>query len=277
MHAACSSSRCHTPVKQRACGTARHGTARHDTARLSVIKLIRSRSHICYWLHWRSFHSREVITNIYEIKSELCKQQHRTLIPTAHNCCTLVFIQRVRDIKLWLIFINTTQKQFSPGVGHHKILEIMYKMSCSPYNRTRRRTGGDYSSVLSLTTALDRGGWSTPRPGRALPPGNTRYPFYWRLGGPQGRSGRVQKISSLTGIRSPDRPARCKSLYQLSGPLCSCHLLATLRPTAPAQDSWETLQCFDCGSLLCWSETVCVALSRLVRRRKILRIRYKIF
>ena len=29
----------------------------------------------------------------------------------------------------------------------------------------------------------------------ALPPGKTRYPFYRILGGPQGRSGRVRKIS----------------------------------------------------------------------------------
>jgi hypothetical protein len=29
----------------------------------------------------------------------------------------------------------------------------------------------------------------------ALPPGKTRYPLYRRLGGPQGPSGRVQKIS----------------------------------------------------------------------------------
>ena len=29
----------------------------------------------------------------------------------------------------------------------------------------------------------------------ALPPGKTRYPLYGGLGGPQGRSGRVQKIS----------------------------------------------------------------------------------
>ena len=28
-----------------------------------------------------------------------------------------------------------------------------------------------------------------------LPLGNTRYPLYRRLGGPQGRSGRVRKIS----------------------------------------------------------------------------------
>ena len=50
----------------------------------------------------------------------------------------------------------------------------------------------------------------------ALPQGKTRYPLYRRLGGPQGRSGLVRKISPLTGIRSPDRLARSKSLYRLS-------------------------------------------------------------
>ena len=33
------------------------------------------------------------------------------------------------------------------------------------------------------------------RPCRFLPPGKTRYPFYRRLGGPQGRSGQIRKIS----------------------------------------------------------------------------------
>ena len=52
----------------------------------------------------------------------------------------------------------------------------------------------------------------------ALPPGKTRYPLYRRLGGPQGRSGRVRKISPTTGIRSPDSPACSESLYRLSYP-----------------------------------------------------------
>jgi hypothetical protein len=38
------------------------------------------------------------------------------------------------------------------------------------------------------------------RPGRTLPPGKTRYPLYRRLGGPQGRSGQVQKILSPPGF-----------------------------------------------------------------------------
>ena len=61
----------------------------------------------------------------------------------------------------------------------------------------------------------------------ALPPGKTRYPLYRRLGGAQGRSGRVRKISPPTVIRSPDHPALSKSVYRLScaGPLtfmCFC-------------------------------------------------------
>jgi hypothetical protein len=36
---------------------------------------------------------------------------------------------------------------------------------------------------------------SASRPGRSLPPGKTRYPLYRRLGGTQGRSGQVRKIS----------------------------------------------------------------------------------
>ena len=47
---------------------------------------------------------------------------------------------------------------------------------------------------------LDGGGWSTPRPGRFTPRKETRYPLYRRLGGPQGRSGQLQKISPLPGF-----------------------------------------------------------------------------
>jgi hypothetical protein len=34
----------------------------------------------------------------------------------------------------------------------------------------------------------------------ALPPGKTRYPLYRRLGGPQGQSGWVRKISPSPGF-----------------------------------------------------------------------------
>ena len=64
-----------------------------------------------------------------------------------------------------------------------------------------------YSSTVSLTSALDIGWWLTPRPERFTPGKETRYPLYRRLGGPNGQSGRVRKISPPTGIRFPDRAA----------------------------------------------------------------------
>jgi len=52
-----------------------------------------------------------------------------------------------------------------------------------------------------MTAALEGGEWSAARPGRTLPPGKTRYSFYRRLGGPQGRSGGAENLVP-TGIRS---------------------------------------------------------------------------
>jgi len=46
------------------------------------------------------------------------------------------------------------------------------------------------------------------RLGRSLAPGNTRYPLYRRLGGPQVPSGQVRKISLSHRDSMPDRPAR---------------------------------------------------------------------
>ena len=52
-----------------------------------------------------------------------------------------------------------------------------------------------------MTAALEGGEWSAAWPGRILPPRKSRYPFYRRLGGPQGRSGRAENLVP-TGIRS---------------------------------------------------------------------------
>ena len=68
-----------------------------------------------------------------------------------------------------------------------------------------------------MTAALERGEWSAARPGRTLPPGKTPYPFYRRLGGPQGRSGRAENLVP-TVIRSRTVQPRSQSLYRLSYP-----------------------------------------------------------
>ena len=57
-----------------------------------------------------------------------------------------------------------------------------------------------YDSTLFLTLALEGGEGSVSRPGHTLSPGKSRYPLYRRLGGPQSRSGQVQKISPPPGF-----------------------------------------------------------------------------
>jgi len=69
-----------------------------------------------------------------------------------------------------------------------------------------------------LTSALEGGEGSASRPGRTLPPGKTRYPLYRRLGGPQGRSGQVRKISPPPGFDSRNVQARRQSLSTLPDP-----------------------------------------------------------
>jgi len=51
-----------------------------------------------------------------------------------------------------------------------------------------------YSSTLSLISALDGGGWSTPRPGRSIP-GKDRLPIVQEAGWAKSQAGRVHKIS----------------------------------------------------------------------------------
>ena len=55
-----------------------------------------------------------------------------------------------------------------------------------------------YSSTLSLTSALDEDGQIQTLV--ILTPAMTRYPLHGRLGGPQGPSGNVRKISSPPGF-----------------------------------------------------------------------------
>jgi hypothetical protein len=59
-----------------------------------------------------------------------------------------------------------------------------------------------------LTSALEGGGWSAPRPGR-FTPGKDPVPIVQEAGW---ASGPVWTLTP-TGIRSPDRPARSQSLY----------------------------------------------------------------
>ena len=70
-----------------------------------------------------------------------------------------------------------------------------------------------------ITTALEGGEWSASWLGRSLPPGTTRYPLCRRLGGSQGRSGQVQKISAPPGFDPRTVQPRSQSLYSVTDAL----------------------------------------------------------
>ena len=80
-----------------------------------------------------------------------------------------------------------------------RILEVGFTLSQATKTlRDSRRT----ALFLFLTSALEGGEGSASRPDSTLPAGKTRYPLYRRLGGPQGRSGQVRKISPPPGFDS---------------------------------------------------------------------------
>ena len=74
-----------------------------------------------------------------------------------------------------------------------------------------------YSSTLPSTSSLDGDGWSTPRPGRFTPE-KAPLPIVYEAGGAPGPVWTGAENLALTGIRSPDSPARSESPYRLSHP-----------------------------------------------------------
>jgi hypothetical protein len=80
--------------------------------------------------------------------------------------------------------------------------------------KVHRRTGHEgpegeqkFNCTLSLTSALDGGGWSTPRPGRYTP-GKDPVPSVQEAGWTPGPVWTGAENLAPTGIRSPDCPAR---------------------------------------------------------------------
>ena len=78
-----------------------------------------------------------------------------------------------------------------------------------------------YSSTLPSTSALDRVGWSTPRPGR-FTPAKDPVSIVRKAGWAPGPVWTDAENLAPTGIRSPDRAVLSESLYRLSyrGPVC---------------------------------------------------------
>ena len=75
----------------------------------------------------------------------------------------------------------------------------------------------------------------------ALPSGKTRCPLYRRLGGSVWKGA---KELALIGIRSPDRPARSQSLYELrrNCPLLTAPPTATCAPNPTQHNTFLSIQ-----------------------------------
>jgi hypothetical protein len=92
-----------------------------------------------------------------------------------------------------------------------------------------------YNSTLFLTSALDGVGGKR-QASAVLPTGKTRYPLYKRLGGPQGRSGRMRKISPAPGFdsRTVQPVASCCTDYAIR-----CQLTTHLNIVRKIKNAWS--------------------------------------
>jgi len=75
------------------------------------------------------------------------------------------------------------------------------KLKRSRYRPSVAQRLGRGIALLFHDRGTRRGEWSAARPDFTLPPRKTRYPFYRRLGGPQGRYGWAENLVPA-GIRS---------------------------------------------------------------------------
>jgi len=71
---------------------------------------------------------------------------------------------------------------------------ITLKVKWSRYRPSVAQRLGRGIALLFHDCGTRRGEWSAARPARTLSSWKTRYPFYRRLGGPQGRSGRAENL-----------------------------------------------------------------------------------
>jgi hypothetical protein len=77
--------------------------------------------------------------------------------------------------------------------------KVKVKVKFTLEQATKAQRGSRGIALLFFNPGARRGGWSTPHPGR-FTPGKDRYPLYRRLGGPQGWSERVRKMSLPPGF-----------------------------------------------------------------------------
>jgi len=106
-----------------------------------------------------------------------------------------MYEEKTNDVLIAFIgYVNNLNK-----MQHFKLK--MVKVNFSRYRPSVVQRVGRGIALLFHGRGTRRGEWSAACLGRTLLRGKTRYPFYRRLGGPQGRTGWAENLV-LTGIRS---------------------------------------------------------------------------
>ena len=90
------------------------------------------------------------------------------------------------------------QRQSSGTSQYNAKVKVKVKFSLEQATKAQR--GSRCIALLLLQPQHQVGVGSQRHAPAALPPGKTRYPLYRRLGGPQGRSGWMRKISPPPGF-----------------------------------------------------------------------------
>ena len=168
---------------------------------------------MCCIKSYSSFAKIKIQTLVYEIRSA---RDHKT-----HSKFSGVLSSINRHFVIAQCSVLAHYSHWNQNYAEHESLKFInswkYNYKRSPSNSPRSPRGGVEVQLYSFFNLGLRLEWVVNATSPAvLPSGKTRYPLYRRLGGPQGRSGRVRKISHPTGIRSPDHPACNESPYRLS-------------------------------------------------------------
>jgi hypothetical protein len=101
-----------------------------------------------------------------------------------------------------------------------------------------------------MTTTLEGSEGSASRPGRSLTPGKTRYPLYRRLGGPQGRSGQVRKISLPPGF-DPRTVQPVASRYTDYATRPTYHTQVSKLSNSRVSNPWPARLCYAARGHIC--------------------------
>ena len=99
----------------------------------------------------------------------------------------------------YLVVRNISKKIYLDYIINEKMCILLVLIAYVCISKCTVRKTVKNSSTLSLSSSLDGLHCQRHAPA-ALPPGETRYPFYRRLGWPQFRSGRVREILPPPGF-----------------------------------------------------------------------------